>query len=615
MTERKHLMPFGSRILDDGRVRFRLWAPAAETVELSILGLAPEADIAMGREDNGWFGIVTELAAGGTYYQFRIDGELKVSDPASRFQPQDVHGPSQVIDPCQWQWQDADWRGRPWEETVIYELHVGTFTPQGTFRAVIDKLDYLVDLGVTAIELMPVADFPGKRNWGYDGVLLFAPDSQYGTPDDLKALIQAAHLKGLMVFLDVVYNHFGPEGNYLHRYASAFFTKHHHTPWGDAINFDDAYSGIVRQFFVHNALYWLEEFHFDGLRFDSAHAIFDDTKPQILEEIAQAVQQEPGYDRHIHLVLENDDNSAHYLQRLDDGRPRYYVAQWNDDIHHALHVILTGESDGYYADYAENPFSCLGRCLSEGFAYQGEVSPYRNGKHRGELSENLPPGAFVAFLQNHDQIGNRAFGERIHRLAEDRAVRAASEILLLLPAPILLFMGQEWHASTPFPYFCDFEPKLNKQVEAGRKKEFAKFTAFSKSDATSRIPSPVSEETFKSAKLKWDETKQPGHDEWLSLHRTLLHIRQHEIVPRLHDLYCAHAGYEMISTHCISAHWKLGDGVLLQLTANLSGEDETVTVKPRGKVIYASSDNVLDRISAGKLPPWSVIWLLETGAG
>jgi 1,4-alpha-glucan branching enzyme/maltooligosyltrehalose trehalohydrolase len=289
---------------------------------------------------------------------------MEMPDPASRFQPQDVHGPSEVVDATAFQWREDSWRGRPWEEAVIYELHVGAFTTEGTFRGVEQKLDYLRDLGVTALELMPVADFPGTRNWGYDGVLLFAPDSSYGRSEDLKQLVQAAHAKGLMIFLDVVYNHFGPEGNYLHAYAPQFFTNRHHTPWGDAINFDGPESRVVRDFFIHNALYWLEEYNFDGLRLDAVHAIVDVSSPDILTELAQTVRERFGAERFVHLFVENVDNTVRYLSRDQSGSVRLYDAQWNDDIHHCLHVLLTGETDGYYADYAPLPQSAGRVCLS-----------------------------------------------------------------------------------------------------------------------------------------------------------------------------------------------------------------------------------------------------------
>ena len=335
---RSHAMPFGAQVLDNGSVHFRLWAPAAQQVSLRLESAAAQSLPLLPLAD-GWFELTTTEAGASSLYRFQIDGKIEVPDPASRFQPQDVHGPSQVIAPSAFDWSDEHWRGRPWEEAVIYELHVGTFTPEGTFQVIERKLDYLRDLGVTALELMPVADFPGRRNWGYDGVLPFAPDSSYGSPEDLKRLVQAAHLKGLMIFLDVVYNHFGPEGNYLHTYAPQFFTNRHHTPWGDAINFDGPGSRIVRDFFIHNALYWLEEYHFDGLRLDAVHSIVDDSKPDILTELAQTVRERFGKDRFVHLILENADNRARCLDRSRSGAVELYDAQWNDDIHHAVHVL------------------------------------------------------------------------------------------------------------------------------------------------------------------------------------------------------------------------------------------------------------------------------------
>ncbi|HVL35964.1 MAG TPA: malto-oligosyltrehalose trehalohydrolase, partial [Burkholderiales bacterium] len=417
-------MPFGAELTGAG-VRFRIWAPQARSVDVSMNG----EHLPMQRREDGFFEL-TARAAAGTRYRYRIDGGAEVPDPASRFQPQDADGPSEIVDPAAFAWADGGWRGRPWREAVIYELHVGAFASQGRYGAVADKLAHLKALGVTALELMPLADFAGRRNWGYDGVLPYAPDSRYGRPEDLKALVQAAHKAGLMVFLDVVYNHFGPKGNYLHTYAPQFFTDKHKTPWGAAIDY-----GVpaVRAFFLHNALYWLEEYHFDGLRFDAVHAIVDDSPRHILEEIAATVRERlPG--RHVHLVLENDANQARFL---GEGR---YDAQWNDDSHHAYHVLATGESDGYYGAYAEAPAKHLARCLAEGFAYQGEVSPF-SGEPRGEPSAHLPPERFVDFMQNHDQIGNRAHGERLASLADEKALKALSAILLLAPSPPLLFMG------------------------------------------------------------------------------------------------------------------------------------------------------------------------------
>jgi maltooligosyltrehalose trehalohydrolase len=382
MTAHTSRMPFGAEVLDDGSVRFRLWAPAAVRVDLCPGFGGQERLLEMKAGADGWLERVTREARPGELYRYRINGDQEVPDPASRYPPRDVHGPSQVVDPAIFAWEDDTWQGRPWDEAVFCELHVGTFSPEGTFRGVAERLDYLSDLGITAIELMPVADFPGERNWGYDGVLPFAPAATYGGPADLKALVQAAHRKGLMVFLDVVYNHFGPEGNYLHLSAPTFFTGRHQTPWGDGINFDGEGSRVVRDFFIHNALYWLEEYRFDGLRLDAVHAIAGDSKPDILVELAEAVTNGPGRKRQIHLVLENDHNAAHYLERRADRAPRWYAAPWNDDFHHAAHLLATGESDGYYLDYRDRPAVKLAHCLVEGFAYQGDPSRLRGGVSR-----------------------------------------------------------------------------------------------------------------------------------------------------------------------------------------------------------------------------------------
>src|SRR5581483_4126157 len=484
---RKHEMPFGAECRDDGTVRFRLWAPQASSVAVWLD--RSQRELPMSRLDQGWFELVTE-APPGAGYKFKIDDRLLVPDPASRFQPFGVHSASEIVDPLSFEWADAKWRGRAWDEAVIYELHVGAFTSEGTFAAVEKKLEYLADLGVTAVELMPLSSFPGKRNWGYDGVLPFAPSANYGRPEELKRLIDSAHAKNLMVFLDVVYNHFGPEGNYLGAYAPEFFTDRHKMSWGKGINFDGPCSRVVRDFFIHNALYWLEEYHFDGLRFDAVHAIVDDSSPDVLTELADTVRNQLGAERRIHLILENDKNAAHYLRREGQTRPRWYNAQWNDDIHHALHVLITSENDGYYSDYADNPAWHLGRCLAEGFSYQSDASAFRDGEKRGERSNELPPEAFISFLQNHDQVGNRALGERITSLADPQRVQVAMTVLLLAPSPPLLFMGEEIGATTPFLFFCDFGPELAAQVTKGRRAEFVRFEQFSSPEAQSRIPDP-----------------------------------------------------------------------------------------------------------------------------
>ena len=612
--KRRHNMPFGADFGDNGSVRFRLWAPAARKVDLCLVGSngskALSMEPCMEPRDQGWFELATDAAKAGTQYRFRIDGGQEVSDPASRFQPEDVHGPSEVIDPATFDWQHGGWRGRPWEEAVIYELHVGAFTPAGTFSALAERLDYLADIGITAIELMPVADFPGRRNWGYDGVLPFAPDSAYGRPEDLKALVQSAHNRGLMVLLDVVYNHFGPEGNYLNSYAPQFFTGRHKTPWGNAINFDGPESRTVRDFFIHNAMHWLTEYHFDGLRLDAVHAIIDDSTPHILTEIANVVRSSIEPDRHVHLILENDHNQARYLQRTEHCQVQGYNAQWNDDIHHALHVLITGERDGYYLDYAQRPLDQLGRCLVEGFAYQGERSILRSGDTRGESTAGLPPGAFISFLQNHDQIGNRAFGERIATLAEPRAVQAAMAILLLAPSPPLLFMGEEFGSKTPFLFFCDFEKGLAEAVAAGRRNEFARSASFSDPASREGIPDPNAAATFDASRIDWTDLAQPLHHDWLSFYRRLLKLRCQHIVCHLTEACAIQAHYEALEDRGISAHWDFPDGAKLDLMANLSEDSLAALPAPTSQLIYASEEVSEDAVKRGTLPAWSVAWFL-----
>ena len=605
--KRRHAMPFGTECLPQGGVRFRLWAPNPNRVDLLIHGPLSPTRLLMQRTENGWREAIAANASSGSRYQFLIDGQTRVPDPASRFQPDDVHGPSEVIDPDAFEWADEKWRGRPWEEAAIYELHVGAFSSSGTFQGVEEKLDYLAALGVTAIELMPLSDFSGKRNWGYDGVLPFAPDSSYGHPDSLKRLVQAAHRKGLMVLLDVVYNHFGPDGNYLRVYAPQFFTDRHCTPWGDGINFDGEYSRFVRDFFIHNALYWLEEFHLDGLRIDAVNAIQDDSVPDILRELARTVRETFGADRHIHLVLENDDNVSSYLQPGSGCKPFFYDSQWNDDIHHVCQVLACGESDGYYSDYQERPIRSLGKCLTEGFLYQGAPSIYRGGKLRGEPSSDLPPTSFVSFLQNHDQIGNRAFGERILAYANPAAVRALLAILLLAPSPPLLFMGEEFACTSPFLFFCDFHDALAKAVTEGRRAEFAKFSRFGDESARSRIPDPNAEQTFIDSKLDWAALREKQHANWLDFYRHLLTLRQKEIVPLLRG-HCPwpKATYSSFQATGLKVCWKAGRNNL-QLLANL-GENPASVEPNNNHSLYAT----FDAVNTGEMPPWSVIWNVES---
>lgn len=616
MTQRQHRMPFGATVLADKSVCFRLWAPGAKQVTLCLEGGEPETLLPMQKEQDGWFALTTDRAKPGSLYRYQIDDGLRVPDPASRFQPQDVHGPSQVIDPLAWHWQDDSWQGRPWEEAIFYETHVGTFTGEGTLAAVKERLDYLVDLGVTALEIMPIADFPGSRNWGYDGVLPFAPESRYGGPDGLKDLVQSAHAKGLMVFLDVIYNHFGPDGNYLHLYAPAFFTDRHKTPWGAAINFDDEGSHWVRQFFIHNALYWLEEYHLDGLRLDAVHAILDDSRPDILEELADRVQQSIDSSRRIHLVLENDNNAAHYLARDPQTRQvQRYVAQWNDDFHHVLHVLTTDEKSGYYRDYADRTMQHLARCLGEGFAYQGDPSPYREGRARGEPSADLPLTAFVNFLQNHDQVGNRAFGDRLSTLTSAEALRAATALFLLAPSPPLLFMGQEWACRQPFLFFCDFEPDLAVKVTEGRRREFAGFPEFSDPKAREKIPDPALEKTYRQSILDWSALQTEEARQWLELHRHLLALRRREIAPRLSGIQGGSARASSLGERGLKVEWRLADAARLILLANLGAGAIDKVEMPAGRVLYVTTDDVIAQWQQQRLPGWSVAWLIQEEPG
>ena len=529
-------MRWGPGARGDGRTRFRLWAPDCGNLSLEIEGREP---LAMTRGADSWFTVDTD-AAPGARYRFHLPDGLAVPDPASRRQSGGVHGWSVLTDPQGHAWRCADWRGRPWEEAVIGEVHAGVL---GGFRGVMERLPELVELGVSAIELMPVAAFGGTRNWGYDGVLPYAVSESYGTPDELKALIDRAHELGLMVLLDVVYNHFGPDGNYLHAYASCFFDEHAHTPWGGAVAVSRE---PVRRFFIDNALMWLGEYRFDGLRFDAVHAIADDA---FLDAMAQEIRERlPG--RHLHLVLENEGNDAARLA------PGLYDAQWNDDFHNVLHVLLTGESEGYYEHFVEHATDKLAQCLAEGFIREG-----KNGSGAG-----LRTSAFVAFLQNHDQVGNRALGERLVCLADPAKLRAATALLLLGPQIPLLFMGEEAGSRSPFLFFTDFHDELADAVREGRRKEFAKFKAFSDPEVRDHIPDPNARETFAAS------VPQPGADatEWRAFYRELLALRREQVMPRLKG--ASELGAQVLGQGAVCARWALGDGARLTIALNLGDE-------------------------------------------
>ncbi len=583
---------FGPRLTADG-ASFRLWAPAAKTVELLL-----EKSHPLRRGEAGWFSADIPGVKAGARYKFRIDDEIDVPDPASAFQPEDVAGPSEVVNHASYRWRASGWRGRPWQETVLIEAHVGTFTREGTYRAMIGKLDHLARCGITALELMPLADFAGSRNWGYDGALWYAPDSAYGRPDDLKTLIDEAHLRGLMVFLDVVYNHFGPEGNYLGRYAPHFFTAAQ-TPWGSVIDYRVP---EVRAFAIQNALCWLQQYRFDGLRLDAVNTIFEPGEITVLRDLSIAVGKlaaETG--RHIHLVLENGDNSADMLDTGQDPARGKYRAQWNDDYHHAWHVWLTGETQGYYGDYTSSPLSDIARALGSGFVYQGEASAFRGGKLRGEPSGQLAPIAFVNFLQNHDQIGNRALGDRLESNVGTEAIEAALAITLLAPAIPMLFMGEEWGSKTPFPFFCGFTGELADAVRKGRRREYG----WAYTEYGDDVPDPIALSTFQSAVLDWDSRDTAAGRRRLAMVRDLLAIRRREIVPRLAD--AAFGDAHAADNGLLTASWKMGDGATLRLLANLSAS--MIACKPgqtAGTAIWGGE--------AGEaIPPWSVFWRIVPG--
>jgi maltooligosyltrehalose trehalohydrolase len=589
---------FGARLVAPDRTRFRLWAPDCLQASVEVVGLAP---VPMHRLDQGWFEAEADCGAGARY-RFRVAENLAVPDPASRAQAGDVHDASIVCDPGAYRWKNPAWRGRPWHETVLYELHVGTL---GGFDGVMKQLPSLKDIGVTAIELMPVADFPGPRNWGYDGVLPYAPDASYGTPGQLKALVDAAHGLGMMVFLDVVYNHFGPDGNYLGAYAPSFFRDDIHTPWGQAIDFRQRQ---VRDFFTENAIYWLDEFRFDGLRLDAVHAI---SEKDWLVEMAGRVRAAIPPERHVHLVLENDDNSARLLERSSS---RLFDAQWNDDMHHILHVMLTGEREGYYAGYNNQRAEKLARGLSEGFIYQGEASLYPGGRLRGEPSAQLPPTSFVFFLQNHDQVGNRAFGERLTTLAHPHALRAAMALQLLSPQIPLLFMGEEVGATQPFLYFTShLTQELADAVRNGRRQEFARFPAFSDPARREQIPDPNAEQTFLASIPRPDPGIAQAWRDWI---KALLVIRSTHVVPRLDG--AAAIGADILGPSAVKARWRMGDDSTLVLAVNLEANIvplsyEGLSGGRRGIVLFAT-DGVEDALARGELPGHAFLAVMEPSA-
>ena len=507
----------GAIPLPDGSWHFSVWAPGREHLSLHILGnhdqVAP-----MEKDEQGYHHAVVRNLAAGDRYLYRLDDSHERPDPASRFQPDGVHEPSALVDLNAFRWTDSHWKGRSLETTIFYELHVGTHTREGTFEALIERLPELVDLGVTTIELMPVAQFPGSRNWGYDGVYLFAPQNSYGGPHALQKLVDAVHAHGLAMALDVVYNHLGPEGNYMGEYGP-YFTEKYHTPWGQAVNFDDAQSGPVRRFFIQNALYWLREYHFDALRLDAIHGIFDFSAHHILAELQEAVSAlAKQLGRQIHLIAESDLNDARILLPREKGG--YDLpAQWSDDFHHALHALLTEEQNGYYADFGR--VHHLAKVIGDGWYYRGQFSKYRQRRH-GNSARGIPRSQFVVFSQNHDQVGNRALGERLSRLVSFEGQKLAAGVTLLSPFVPLLFMGEEYGETSPFLYFTSHGDKdLIEAVRRGRRQEFARF------GWQHDIPDPQDPATFEASKLKYELQQQEPHRTLRAFYKELTRLRNH----------------------------------------------------------------------------------------
>jgi maltooligosyltrehalose trehalohydrolase len=582
---------WGPDVRDNG-VDFRLWAPAEAEVKLRLSGV----DLPMTGREGGWFEIAASREAIGKDYLFVLADGLVVPDPASRGQLNGVHGPSRVAAPDGYRWEQQVWRGRPWEEAVVYELHIGTFTPEGTFRAAIGKLSDLAEIGITALEVMPVAHFSGERGWGYDGVLHYAPHSAYGTPEDMKAFIDAAHSLGIMVLLDVVYNHFGPEGNYLHRYAPNFFRNDRQTPWGAAIDFGE---DAVRRYFIDNALYWIGEFRLDGLRLDAVEQICDTSSKHILTEIAETVRSKFS-DRRVHLVIEDQRNYVGLLKRDAEGRAKTYTAEWNDDFHHVAHVIATGEKVGHYKDFSTHLSAKLAKSLCDGFIYANRDVPEHVKATDLDDDISLPPTSFIDFLQNHDQIGNRAFGERLLGLADEHMVKALTAIMLLSPHIPFLFMGEEFGETQPFYFFCDYTGELGELVRKGRAKEAEGFGGLKKGKSLGDLPDPNARSTFDGSKLRWPSKDSDHGRGWSEFIRVVLGIRRQYLVPLLGR------GGEMRATtlpteeeDVVAVSWTFG-AETVELRANLSNKPKVVPAWA-GEPVFAFEtfeDVRADRLSA-----------------
>jgi maltooligosyltrehalose trehalohydrolase len=581
---------------EEAATRFRVWAPDARRIELVAETATGQAlRVPLEKSAGGYFEVSLSEVKPGDLYRYQIDGQGPFPDPASRFQPGGVHGPSRVVDP-DFPWTDADWRGVPLEDLVLYELHVGTFTPSGTFAAAAEKLPLLRDLGITAVELMPVADFPGVRNWGYDGVALFAPARCYGRPDDLRRFVDDAHRIGLAVHLDVVYNHLGPDGAYHSVFSAHYASKTHRSPWGAALNFDGPDSAPVRDFFIENALHWIHEYHIDGLRLDATHAIVDNSPRHFLAELSSRVRDSIADGRRtVVLAAEDVRNLAHMARPVADGGWGM-DAVWSDDFHHEMRRCLAGDQDGYFEDFRGTTTE-IAATARQGWFYCGQRASFFGGP-RGTDPKGLDPRRFVFFLQNHDQVGNRAFGDRLHHVGEhgiDLAVyRAATAFFLLLPQTPLLFMGQEWAATSPFQFFTDHSPGLGAQVTEGRRNEFSRFKAFADPRNRAAIPDPQDAGTFQRSRLRWEEAAAEPHAATLRFYQKLLSLRREEAALRSEE------------SHAVAA---AADDAILVRRESGSGETLLSITRLRGAGSLALR---AEELAAGG--PWNVLITSEEAA-
>ncbi len=573
---------------------FRVWAPLPKRLEVQV----GEERFPMVAAENGWWSAEVFPGQHGDDYGFVLDGEGPFPDPRSAWQPHGVHGLSRLVDHGAFQWSDAGWRPQPLSSAVIYELHVGTFTPSGTFESAIEKLDHLANLGVTHVELMPACEFAGDRGWGYDGVDLFAPHHAYGGPAALKRLVDNCHARRMAVLLDVVYNHVGPSGNYLGKFAP-YFTTHHTGPWGPAINFDGPGNDEVRRFFCDNALMWLRDYHIDGLRLDAVHAIVDDSTPHFLEQLGMEVKQlEAQLERKLILVPESDLNDPRLLWPRERGGFAL-DAQWSDDFHHSLHAVLTREHKGYYSDFGNLDELC--RALREGYVYTGQYSAHRRRRH-GRKPENLSGRHFLVYMQNHDQIGNRAKGERSSQLMSIGRLKIAAVLVLASSFVPMLFQGEEWGALTPFLYFTDYEePELAKGVREGRCREFAAFGW--KPEETF---DPQDHNTFERSKLDWSELLHPPHQQMLEWHRRLIQLRRNE--PALSD-----GNLESVRTfHDEKGSWLVVERGSVSVVCNLGDRAQSIPLRAGRHRILLSSGSLEDSVcDAVNLPPESVAILKQ----